>query len=535
MPWEALMPDHESQSPPLRRAELVAALSLATDLGTGQPLNHALRACVLATHLGGELGLDEAELHTVYYVALLRSAGCVADAHVVASRFGDEITANAAISLIDPADVRAMLGLILRQAGAGKPFIQRVGAVGAALAAGTGERDSVLTAHCEVAEMLAARLGFGQDVARALGQVFERWDGKGSPYRLKGDAIARPARIVTLARDAELFYGLGGLESVTAIMRQRAGAMYDPAIVERFLKVAAKLFALVDSGSPWEATLNCEPGARRVIAEDEFDDAARAIADFVDLKSRFTVHHSTGVAALAEAAGRSLALPEASLVSLRRAALLHDLGRIAISVAIWEKPGALTEDEWERVRLHPYYTERVLARPRALAALGALAAQHHERLDGSGYYRQTPGSLLSMSARTLAAADVYHAMTEPRPHRPPLAPDVAASALRAEARAGRLDSDAVNAVLAAAGHARKAPRRIWPAGLSDREVEVLRLIARGATYRETARTLVISERTVEHHVRHIFDKLGVSTRAAATYFAMRHNLLADGATGAEGA
>jgi HD-GYP domain-containing protein (c-di-GMP phosphodiesterase class II) len=310
--------------------------------------------------------------------------------------------------------------------------------------------------------------------------------------------------------------------------------MYDPALVERFLKVAGALFTLVDASSPWEATLSCEPGAQEVIAESAIDDAARSIADFVDLKSRFTVRHSSGVAALAEAAGRSLALPEAALVMLRRAALLHDLGRIAISVAIWEKPGPLTEDEWERVRLHPYFTERVLARPRALAMLGALAAQHHERQDASGYYRQTPGSLLSVSARTLAAADVYHAMTEPRPHRAALAPDAAASALRAEARAGRLDSDAVNAVLVAAGHARKASRRIWPAGLSDREVEVLQRIARGATYRETARALVISERTVEHHVRHIFDKLGVSTRAAATYFAMRHDLIADGESSTSG-
>jgi HD-GYP domain-containing protein (c-di-GMP phosphodiesterase class II) len=519
------MPDLEAARAPLRQAELVAALSLATDLGTGQPLNHALRACVLATAFGAELGLDDAELRTVYYVALLRSAGCVADAHVVAARFGDEIVANTIISRIDAADLGESLGLLLRHLGEGQPPIQRARAVVGALAAGPGEREGVLAAHCEVAEMLAARLGFGADVTNALGQVFERWDGKGSPRRLKGEAITRAARIVTLTRDAELFYGAGGVDAATAIARQRAGGMYDPALVERFNARAAKLFALVDASSPWEAALACEPGARETVSADGMDDAARALANFVDLKSRYTINHSTGVAALAEAAGRGLGLPEADCVALRRAALLHDLGRIAISVAIWEKPGPLTEDEWERVRLHPYYTERALARPRALAALGALAAQHHERQDGSGYFRQSPGSLLSVSARVLAAADVYHAMTESRPHRPPHTPDEAAAALRNEARAGRLDGDAVNAVLAAAGHSRKAERRIWPAGLSDREIEVLRRIARGATYRETARALVISERTVEHHVRHIFDKIGVSTRAAATFYAMRHDLL----------
>ena len=521
------MPDLEPASAPLRQAELIAALSLATDLGTGQPLNHALRTCVIATHFGAELGLDEAELRTVYYVSLLRGAGCVADSDRVAARFGDEIAANVAISQVDTGDMRAALGLIFRHAGAGKPILQRAGKIAAALAAGPGERNAVLTAHCEVAEMVAARLGLEPDVIRGLGQVFERWDGKGSPHQVRGEAITRPARIVTLVRDAELFYSLGGHETAVAIMRERAGGMYDPTLSERFVALAARLFALVDASAPWEAALACEPGARVIIGDDGCDHAARAIADFVDLKSRYTVGHSTGVAALAEAAGRTRGLPDAALTSLRRAALLHDLGRIAISVAIWEKPGPLTEDEWERARLHPYYTERALARPRALAALAALAAQHHERLDGSGYFRQASGSALSISARILAAADAYHAMTEPRPHRPPLRPAEAASVLRAEARAGRLDSDAVNAVLVAAGQARTSSRRVWPAGLSDREVEALRLIARGATYRETARAMVISERTVEHHVRHIYDKIGVSTRAAATYFAMTHDLLSD--------
>lgn len=522
------MPDTDPPGAPLRQAELVAALSLATDFGTGQPLNHALRTCVLATHFGAELGFDVAELRDVYYVALLRGAGCVADSARVAARFGDEIAANVAISQVDTADMRAALGLIFRHAGAGKPVVQRAGRIGAALAAGPGERNVVLTAHCEVAEMVAARLGCGADVVRALGQVFERWDGKGSPRQLKGEATSRAARVVMLVRDAELFYSLGGVDTAVAIVRERAGGMYDPALSERFAGMAAKLFALVDASAPWEAALACEPGARETVSGARFDEAVCAIADFVDLKSRFTVHHSSGVATLAEAAGRALGLPESASVALRRAGLLHDLGRVAISVAIWEKPGPLTDDEWERVRLHTYFTERALARPPALAPLAALAAQHHERLDGSGYFRQSTGSALSPSTRILAAADVFHALTESRPHRPARTPEEAADTLRAEALAGRLDSDAVHAVLTAAGHARKAPRRTWPAGLSDREIEVLRLIARGATYRETARALVISERTVEHHVRHIYDKAGVTTRAAATYFAMRYDLLADG-------
>jgi HD-GYP domain-containing protein (c-di-GMP phosphodiesterase class II) len=210
---------------------------------------------------------------------------------------------------------------------------------------------------------------------------------------------------------------------------------------------------------------------------------------------------------------------------LRRAGFVHDIGRVAISAAIWGKEGPLTNAEWERVRLHPYYTERVLAQSKALAPLGQLAALHHERLDGSGYHRGVPGSFQNASARVLAATDVFHAMLEPRPHRPAFSPEQATSNLELEVREGRLDRDAVNAVLAAAGQKPRRARRTWPEGLSEREVEVLRLIARGLANRQMADRLGISKVTVGHHVQHIYDKIGVSTRAGATLFAMQHDLL----------
>jgi putative nucleotidyltransferase with HDIG domain len=246
----------------------------------------------------------------------------------------------------------------------------------------------------------------------------------------------------------------------------------------------------------------------------------------VDLKLPFTRGHSSGVAALAEAAARGLGLAEADAVAVRRAGLLHDLGRVAVPNGVWEKPGPLTHGEWEQVRLHPYHSERILACSPVLAPLAPLAGMHHERQDGSGYHRQAAGAMVPLGARLLAAADAYHAMTEVRPHRPALDPAAAAERVRAEAAAGRLDPDAAGAVLLAAGHARSAPRRAWPAGLSDREVEVLRLIARGASYRAVARDLSISPKTAEHHIGHIYDKIGVSSRAAAAMFAMEHDLLA---------
>lgn len=178
------------------------------------------------------------------------------------------------------------------------------------------------------------------------------------------------------------------------------------------------------------------------------------------------------------------------------------------------------------MRLHPYYTERILSPAKSLAQLGAIGAAHHERLDGSGYHRRLPAPMLSPLARILAAADAYHAMTEQRPHRPAFSPDAAAEKLRAEVRAGRLDGEAANAVLAA-GHRAASARRAWVAGLTDREVEVLRLVARGLSNREIAQHLTISPQTAGHHIRHIYDKIDVSTRAAATLFAMQHNLLQD--------
>jgi HD-GYP domain-containing protein (c-di-GMP phosphodiesterase class II) len=205
--------------------------------------------------------------------------------------------------------------------------------------------------------------------------------------------------------------------------------------------------------------------------------------------------------------------------------MLHDVGQVGVTSSTWEKPQALNQRDWEGVRLHPYYTERILARPSALATLGGLASLHHERLDGSGYHRNVAGSTLSPGARILAVADSYQAMTEPRPHRPERRPEEAVDELRREVRAGRLDDAAVSAVLSAAGHRVSRARRLSVAGLTEREIEVLRLVARGHSMRAIAERLVVSQKTVDNHIQHIYGKAGVSTRAGATLFAMENDLL----------
>jgi HD-GYP domain-containing protein (c-di-GMP phosphodiesterase class II) len=513
------------ESSGLRLAELIAALSLATDLAMGQPMEHALRTCLLAVSLGELLGLDDAELNDVYYVALLRAVGCTADPHDLAALFGDEMAAQATMATIDHGDAPAMLGFILRNAGAGQPPLRRAQTLASALATGLGKAKHGAVVHCEVAQHLAARLGLGSGTQHALGMVFERWNGRGLSGRHQGEGIPRPMRIVHLARDAEVFLRIGGLDAAVTVARDRAGTAYDPALVETFTHHAARLQARLEARPAWEAAMDAEPGRRRWLSETELDTAARAIADFADMKSWYTVGHSSGVATLAAEAARQCRLPDADVVSVYRAGLLHDVGRAGVSAAVWSRAAPLREAERERVRLHPYYTERVLARPRALAHLGTLASLHHERLDGSGYHRGLPAALQPPAARLLAAADTYHAMTEPRPHRPPLSPTAASEELRRDVRAGRLDGEAATAVLAAAGHRVRPVRHEWPAGLSDREVEVLRLAGRGLSRREMSAALTISERTVAHHLQHIYDKIGVSTRAAATLFALQHDLL----------
>jgi HD-GYP domain-containing protein (c-di-GMP phosphodiesterase class II) len=212
---------------------------------------------------------------------------------------------------------------------------------------------------------------------------------------------------------------------------------------------------------------------------------------------------------------------------VRLAALLHDLGRAAVGAGVWEKPGPLTSGEWERVRLHPYHTERILARSEVLAPLARIAGMHHERQDGTGYHHGASAAEVPVEARVLGVADAYEALTQDRAHRPARSPEAAAEAVTADIGRGRLDPEVARAVVEAAGQRAPRTRTAWPAGLSDREVEVLRLVARGRSNRAIAQELVISPRTAEHHVQHIYGKIGASTRAAAAMFAMEHGLLHD--------
>jgi HD-GYP domain-containing protein (c-di-GMP phosphodiesterase class II) len=315
---------------------------------------------------------------------------------------------------------------------------------------------------------------------------------------------------------------LGGDEFSAHVIRERAGHAFDPAIALLLVNEAADIFALDTAVSPREETLGVEPRPWLTVEGDAIDRALAAVGDFTDLASPYLVGHSAGVAELATAAAEQWRVGPAEVVLVRRAGLVHDLGRVAVPVSIWQKQGVLTADEWERVRLHPYYTERLLRHFPFLSQLVPVASSHHERLDGSGYHRGLTAAALTSPARLLAAADAYRAMTESRPHRAPLSPERAAEVLGEECRGGLFDADAVAAVVEAAGQ--RVPRIERPAGLTDREAQVIALLARGLQTKQIAGLLGISVKTADRHIEHAYRKIGVSTRAAAALFAMEYGL-----------
>jgi HD-GYP domain-containing protein (c-di-GMP phosphodiesterase class II)/DNA-binding CsgD family transcriptional regulator len=507
----------------VRLADLLAAVSVATDLGMGQEPEKAIRACLVATALARQLGTGEAGVADVYYTALLRHLGCTATAHEEAYLGGDELVSRPAAERADFGNPREGV-LLLLQLGRGTG-VDRVRYLARGLRSGRKGDQAILTGLCEVGARLAERLGLGSGVRDGLYQAFERWDGTGTPQGLAADDICLPARLAEVAHQVVIFDRLGGPEAAVTVVGRRAGGWFDPRVAEAFVRSGADILDEVGSRDVWEAVLEAEPAPWRTVGIEGLDGVARALADMVDLKSPYLLGHSSEVAALSERAAAALGFDPEQVADLRRAALLHDLGRVAVSNAVWEKPAALSTTEWERVRLHPYQSERILARSRVLAPLARTAGMHHERLDGSGYHRGAGGAQVPAAARVLAAADAFQAMTQDRPHRRGLAPQAAAAALAEEARAGRLDPECARAVIEAAGQAPPKVRTVWPAGLSDREVEVLRLVARGLSNRAIAERLYISPRTAEHHVQHIYTKLGASTRAAAAMFAMEHGLL----------
>ncbi len=507
----------------LRLADLLAALSVATDLGTGQEPEKAIRSCLLATELARTCGLTEPQVRDVYYTSLLHHLGCTGPTHEISYLFGDDLGVIAAAEHADNASLRETLA-VLALAGKGAEH-GRLRHLARAVVGGKRADATILRSVCEVGARMAERLHLSEQVRAAVGDSTEVWDGSTGAHGRTEEDIAVPARFSLLATQAIVFDRLGGPEAAIEIVRGRSGHWFDPAIAATFLQVGPDLLRRMATCDVWQEVLDAEPTPGKLLPASQIDDVARVFADMVDLKSAFTLGHSTDVANLAAQAATALGFAPDRVTTLRRAGLLHDLGRVAVSGGIWSKEGPLTAMEWEQVRLHPYHTQRILERSSALAELAPIAGMHHERQDGSGYHHGLSGAALPAEARLLATADAFQAMTQARPHRPAMSGDEAAATIEAEAAAGAFDIECVRAVTEAAGHHVARRRGAWPADLTDREVEVLRLVAGGASNREVAERLRISRRTAEHHVQNIYGKIGGSTRAAAALFAMEHGLV----------
>ena len=499
----------------VRMAEVLAALSVATDLGTGAPIEHMQRSTAVALRLGERLGLDPAQLQVLHDVALLSYVGCQIYGNEAARWFGDDIAFRYEAGGMDFAGTPAM-AMMLRRAGSGGSALHR-GVTALTVMATRGKTlMEQMAEHCHAAGGLADRLGLGEDVRAGLVESYSRWDGKGYPAGLGGEDITLATRISHVAVLAEAVHNMAGTDTAVQAVSARRGTHFDPTVVDA---LAADPETIL--GGPPQAD---EPLPRPSLTEDELDRALEALGDFCDLRCPYFAGHARGTAELAAAAATAMQLPSDATAMVRRAALVHDMGRAGVPGSIWDKPGPLTATEEERMRLHVYLVERMFSRSEKLRRIGVLASAHHERMDASGYHRGLGGAAISAPARVLAAADAYHAMLQPRAHRPGREPGEAARVLRREASAGKLDPVAVDAVLTAAGQPQSNRRPPTAATLTAREAEVLVLLAQGTPNKGIAHQLGISPKTVGNHVEHIYTKLAVSSRAAAALAAMQLGL-----------
>ena len=429
----------------LRLSELLSGLSHALDITEGQPRGHAERSCLIGMRLGAELGLDDDTRSSIFYALLLKDAGCSSNAAKIAALFAaDDATVKRTRRLTDSDSTWQALAHIVRTTAPGCPPLVRARRVGALIRLGRAGASSLVALRCDRGAAVARAIGLDETTARAILELDEHWDGRGYPTGLYHDQISLGGRLLCLAQTAEVFWRRGGSEAACGIARRRRGRWFDPDLVDALL-------ALEEDDEFWRSIANpdvslWEPPDRVLIADEErLDRVARAFASVVDAKSPYTARHSARVAEIADQVAATLDLSPDSRATLRRAALLHDLGKLGVSSRILDKPGPLTEPEWEVMRCHPRWSMEILTRVRAFRELARIAALHHERLDGSGYVAGLTADDLDLPARILAVADVAEALGADRPYRRALDVDEVLEIMRGDA-GRKLDADAFGAL-----------------------------------------------------------------------------------------
>ena len=439
------MPDNAA--PLVRQSEVISALSRAIDLTEGQPMGHAARSCMIGMRVAGELGLDVADRSALFYALLLKDVGCSSTAARVSEIIGgDDLGFKGGLKRIDwnrPSEaVRHIVGST-----SGSP-LERARRVAAVARSGARLGDELVGLRCDRGAQILQLLSFPDATVVAMASADEHWDGRGKPAGLRGEEISLLGRLVGLAQTAEIFFAAGGPQAAADVVRRRRGTWFDPALVRLFEHVAADSAFWQQVAAP-DVTAHVaafEPPEQVVLADDDrLDLIAEAFGRVVDAKSPFTSRHSERVAETAAGIGAILGLDTPELRDLRRAGLLHDLGKLGVPNIVLDKPGKLTPEEWELMRRHPAYTAEVLAQVECLRPIAGTAASHHERLDGSGYHRGLEAPSLSLPARILAVADVYDALARDRPYRAAMPAERVLAILDADAGA-RLDADSVAAL-----------------------------------------------------------------------------------------
>jgi HD-GYP domain-containing protein (c-di-GMP phosphodiesterase class II) len=411
--------------------EVVAALSHALDLTEGQPPGHAQRSCVIALRLADALTLSAEERSSLYYAMLLKDAGCSSSAARMAEIFAaDDLELKRIAKRIDFTSPRQAIGFTMRQAGRGDSSLVRARRVLTALRDLAREGNLVVETRCDRGAKIVTMLEFPDAASDAVRYLDEHWDGRGQPSKLRGDAIPILARIACLAQTVDVFITQDGLDATREMVRVRRGRWFDPAVADAFLALpdSDPLFADLTMGHFAPA-----PAGGLVSADDaRVDRIAEAFASMIDAKSPYTASHSDRVAAYAVGIGRTLGWEERELRDLRRAGLLHDIGKLGVSNSILDKPGRLTALEYDTVKRHPRDTEAILRHVPIFSGLAAAAGAHHERPDGRGYHRGLSGEAIPAISRVLACADVYDALTARRPYRDPMTSAEALDLMRRE-------------------------------------------------------------------------------------------------------
>ena len=429
----------------LRLSEVLSGLSHALDITEGQARGHAERSCVIGMQLAAALDLDDASRSSVFYALLLKDAGCSSNAAKISALFGaDDAVVKSSRRLTDTSSSwQAVVHALQTVASGGSP-LAKADRFGAVLRAGRAGARSLVELRCERGAAVVREIGFGEVTARAILDVDEHWDGGGYPAGLAGDQISLPGRLLCLAQTAEVFWRHGGPAAACEVARRRCGTWFDPVLVDVLLALEHDARFWRSLQTPAVAAL--EPPDRVLVADDQrLDRVAEAFASVVDAKSPYTSRHSLGAAEIAVALGSVLSLDPDARATVRRAALLHDVGKLGVSNRILDKPGPLTEQEWAVMHDHPRWSMEILARVRAFHELARIAAVHHERLDGSGYPAGLTARELDQPSRILAVADVAEALSADRPYRRAFSPDEVLEMMRREARP-RLDADAVAAL-----------------------------------------------------------------------------------------